>query len=77
MDLYNYHRRKSSIVEIGDTPMGGNNPIRIQSMTNTSTLDTEKVSLNASLLSMPEPTMYALRLKADVKLKTWPTSVLA
>lgn len=42
MDLYNYHRRKSSIVEIGDTPMGGNNPIRIQSMTNTSTLDTEK-----------------------------------
>lgn len=42
MDLYNYHRRKSSTVEIGDTPMGGNNPIRIQSMTNTSTLDTEK-----------------------------------
>lgn len=42
MDLYNYHRRKSSTVEIGDTPMGGNNPIRTQSMTNTSTLDTEK-----------------------------------
>lgn len=42
MDLYNYHRRKSATVQIGDTPMGGDNPIRIQSMTNTSTLDTEK-----------------------------------
>ena len=42
MDLYNYHRRKSTTVQIGDTPMGGDNPIRIQSMTNTSTLDTEK-----------------------------------
>ena len=41
MDLYNYHRRKSTTVQIGDTPMGGDNPIRIQSMTNTSTLDTE------------------------------------
>ncbi|MDR0799094.1 MAG: (E)-4-hydroxy-3-methylbut-2-enyl-diphosphate synthase [Dysgonamonadaceae bacterium] len=34
-------RRKSSVVQIGDTPLGGNNPVRIQSMTNTSTLDTE------------------------------------
>lgn len=41
MDLFNYVRRKSSIVNIGATQMGGSNPIRIQSMTNTSTLDTE------------------------------------
>ena len=40
MDYYNYHRRKSSVVHIGDTPLGGEYPIRIQSMTNTSTLDT-------------------------------------
>ncbi len=40
-DIYNYRRRKSSVVQIGDTPLGGENPIRIQSMTNTSTLDTE------------------------------------
>ena len=40
MDYYNYHRRKSSVVQIGDTPLGGTYPIRIQSMTNTSTLDT-------------------------------------
>ena len=31
----------SSVVWIGDVPMGGNYPIRIQSMTNTSTLDTD------------------------------------
>ncbi|MCL2650719.1 MAG: (E)-4-hydroxy-3-methylbut-2-enyl-diphosphate synthase [Candidatus Azobacteroides sp.] len=36
-----YKRRKSSVVQIGATPMGGDYPIRIQSMTNTSTLDTE------------------------------------
>ena len=36
-----YKRRKSSIVQIGNIPMGGDYPIRIQSMTNTSTLDTE------------------------------------
>lgn len=41
MDLFNYSRRETSEVNIGATPMGGSNPIRIQSMTNTSTLDTE------------------------------------
>ena len=40
MDYYNYRRRKSSIVQIGNTPLGGEYPVRIQSMTNTSTLDT-------------------------------------
>ncbi|MGL4292657.1 MAG: 4-hydroxy-3-methylbut-2-en-1-yl diphosphate synthase [Bacteroidales bacterium] len=39
--LYNYLRRKSWEVMIGDTPLGDNHPIRLQSMTNTSTLDTE------------------------------------
>ena len=41
MDLFNYERRKSSEVKIGNTPLGGNNPIRIQSMTTTPTTDTE------------------------------------
>ncbi len=41
MDYFNYTRRKSSEVHIGNTPMGGNNPIRIQSMANVSTMDTE------------------------------------
>lgn len=41
MDLFNYSRRETSVVNIGGTPLGGDNPIRIQSMTNTSTQDTE------------------------------------
>ena len=41
MDLFNYSRRESTEVNVGATPLGGANPIRIQSMTNTITLDTE------------------------------------
>ncbi len=41
IDLFNYFRRDTHEVNIGATPLGGNNPIRLQSMTNTSTLDTE------------------------------------
>ncbi len=41
MDIFNYSRRRSSVVTIGDTPLGGDNPIRVQSMTTTSTNDTE------------------------------------
>ena len=41
MDLFNYTRRETSAVNIGATPLGGNNPIRLQSMTNTPTQDTE------------------------------------
>lgn len=41
MDLFNYKRRRSSVAHIGNTPLGGDNPIRIQSMTSTNTNDTE------------------------------------
>ena len=41
MDYCNYRRRKASFVNIGNTPLGGENPIRIQSMANVSTMDTE------------------------------------
>ena len=40
-DLFNYHRRTASVTKVGDTPMGGEYPIRIQSMATTSTNDTE------------------------------------
>lgn len=33
-------RRLTKVVDIGGIPLGGNNPVRIQSMTNTNTLDT-------------------------------------
>ena len=41
MNLFNYRRRLSHIVRIGGTPLGGPEPIRVQSMTNTSTMDTQ------------------------------------
>lgn len=41
MDLFDYQRRETCEVQIGDTPLGGKNPIRVQSMTNTVTMDTE------------------------------------
>lgn len=39
--LVSYSRRKTIEVKIGDLPMGGNNPIRIQSMTTIDTMDTK------------------------------------
>lgn len=38
---FNYKRRYSSVVHIGTLLMGGSNPIRVQSMANTDTNDTE------------------------------------
>jgi len=40
-NLYNYSRFESREVTIGSIALGGKNPIRIQSMNNTNTLDTE------------------------------------
>lgn len=37
---FSYQRIPSAEVQIGDVPVGGNNPIRIQSMTTTDTMDT-------------------------------------
>ncbi|MEC8679180.1 MAG: (E)-4-hydroxy-3-methylbut-2-enyl-diphosphate synthase [Bacteroidota bacterium] len=39
-NLFKYNRRTSIPVKIGNIEMGGNNPIRIQSMTTTDTMDT-------------------------------------
>ena len=41
MSRYNYSRRSTSPVQVGNILIGGDAPIRIQSMTNTNTLDTE------------------------------------
>lgn len=40
-DPYNYSRRPSDEIQIGKLKMGGNNPIRVQSMANTNTNDIE------------------------------------
>lgn len=39
--LFNYQRRSTHEVCVGNTPMGSMHPVRVQSMTNTSTMDTE------------------------------------
>ncbi|MBI3330043.1 MAG: (E)-4-hydroxy-3-methylbut-2-enyl-diphosphate synthase [Nitrospinae bacterium] len=38
---YHYHRRKTRVVCVGDVPLGGTYPIRVQSMTTPDTCDTE------------------------------------
>ena len=39
--LTSYSRYNTRVVKIGNVPLGGNNPIRIQSMTTTDTMDTQ------------------------------------
>lgn len=47
MSRYNYTRRPASEVRVGNITIGGSAPIRLQSMTNTSTLDTESSARQA------------------------------
>ena len=46
-DLFVFDRFRTREVNIGNTPLGGLNPIRIQSMTNTDTMDTEATILQS------------------------------
>ena len=46
--LVKYNRRKSSVVQIGNIPLGGDYPVRVQSMTTTNTMDTE-ATINQSI----------------------------
>ena len=41
MNRYNYQRRDTTETKVGEIGIGAHNPIRIQSMTNTSTMDTD------------------------------------
>ncbi|MBR7135420.1 MAG: flavodoxin-dependent (E)-4-hydroxy-3-methylbut-2-enyl-diphosphate synthase, partial [Bacteroidaceae bacterium] len=41
MDLFNYNRRPTVTVHVGNTEIGCSHPVRVQSMTNTSTMDTQ------------------------------------
>ena len=43
IDLFNYQRRKSSVAKIGNLLIGGENPIRVQSMTTTDTMILKRV----------------------------------
>lgn len=41
-DLFNYKRRAATVAHVGRLNIGGDNPVHVQSMTTTSTLDTEE-----------------------------------
>lgn len=44
---YNYKRRDTHVVNVGSLGIGGDNPVRIQSMANTDTNDVENSALQA------------------------------
>ena len=46
--LYNYKRLLTRVVNVGDIPLGGKHPIRVQSMTTTDTMDTDS-TVNQSI----------------------------
>lgn len=41
MDIFNYKRRPATVTHIGEVEVGGDNPVRLQSMNNTSTTDVD------------------------------------
>lgn len=51
MSIYNYNRRISGVAHAGNIGIGGENPVRVQSMTNTSTLDTEASATQAQRIA--------------------------
>lgn len=60
--LTNYSRRKSREVYIGNVPLGGDNPIRVQSMTTVDTMDT--MGSVAQVLRMVESGCEYVRITA-------------
>lgn len=69
MDYFNYFRRQAIEVYVGATPLGGANPIRLQSMTNTSTMDTDACVEQAKRIVEAGASMCALPLRVYAKLK--------
>ena len=41
LDPFHYRRRRTCVVHVGSVAVGGDNPIRVQSMTTTDTMNTE------------------------------------
>ncbi len=66
VDLFNYNRRKTSESRIGNTPLGADNPIRIQSMTNTDTNNVE-ASVNQAIAMIQSGAEYVRLTTQGVK----------
>ncbi|MBC7382503.1 MAG: (E)-4-hydroxy-3-methylbut-2-enyl-diphosphate synthase [Bacteroidia bacterium] len=73
--LIRYKRRKTITVNVGDLAMGGDFPIRIQSMTTTDTMDTKKsveqiirmVDAGCELVRLTAPSMKESQNLANIK----------
>ncbi|MBI9033484.1 MAG: (E)-4-hydroxy-3-methylbut-2-enyl-diphosphate synthase [Bacteroidales bacterium] len=73
--LISYKRFTSREVQIGNTPMGGHHPVRIQSMTNTNTLDTQAtveqairmIEAGSEYVRITAPTVKDAENLADIK----------
>lgn len=73
--LTRYERYKTREVYIGDVPLGGNNPIRIQSMTTTDTMDTiatveqtiRMVEAGCEYVRITAPSIYEAQNLAEIK----------
>src|ERR1039457_6965661 len=74
-DLFRYQRRKTRVVHVGNVDVGGDNPIRVQSMTTTPTTDVEatvaqSVSLvraGCEIVRITAPTMNDARALGEIK----------
>ncbi len=60
--LFHYHRRKTRVVMVGNVGVGGDNPIRLQSMTTTDTLNVEATILQS--IRMAEAGCEIIRITA-------------
>ncbi len=63
MQQFSYKRRPTSVVRVGEVKVGGDNPIALQSMTNTPTLDTEASA--RQVISIAEAGADIVRLTAQ------------
>ena len=61
IDLFNYRRREASPVQVGDIQLGGDAPIRVQSMTTTKTTD-----INGTLQQIAALDNNASKLVGDI-----------
>lgn len=64
-DLFNYSRRESRVVEVGNVKMGGGHPVVVQSMITADTRDTE--ACVAEVLQLAEAGCEMVRITAQTK----------
>ncbi|MFA3782173.1 (E)-4-hydroxy-3-methylbut-2-enyl-diphosphate synthase [Melioribacteraceae bacterium 4301-Me] len=87
--LTKYSRYKTREVFIGDVPLGGNNPIRIQSMTTTNTMDTKAtveqsirmIKAGCDYIRITAPSLNEAKnlenIKKELRLRGYKTPIIA